>query len=1230
MLVRLGGDLDRHGFDQFEKEHVKAQKLKDIETRLGADVQVKEFDLYERKLKEAKDRASKRDAFKATLGADFDGRAFSAYERELKKAEHGNDDMIKSQGRLRTSFGNVYGKGGALFAAAGGLYGLQAAGRAVIGTATDINESLTKNQVLFGKYAGDVAKFSDSTAKSFGISKKAALEATGTFGNLFVALDIGPKKAAAMSVELTKLAADLASFNNASPEEALEAIRSGLVGETEPLRKFGVNLNDATLRAEALSLGLVKNTKESLDPQTKALAVNALLFKQTEKAQGDFARTSDGLANQQRILKARFSDAAGELGTRLLPVVTKAAQGLNSLADAFSGSGSSSRGLSRDIRRLKGDFEEVAPAFKVGGAIIGGVFTGMADAARRRLGGILDVFDGLKTGIRGAVKIITGLLTLNFDRAWDGVKDIFSGGAHTAIGAVKLMTAPLLSAVHVLDRALGGAFSNVWDGIVGTARGFVNRIIDVINVLPFVDIGHVGGSSKSAGSKQPGLNAPLGNLGSLPKPKSAQGAREGGLVTAPIVLMGEEAPEHPEWVIPLNPAYRERAVGLWAAAGHDLGIQGFARGGLLDAAKGTLLGGPFGALGGAAGALAGATGAGDLVGKLPSNPGGPLSGMFGHILSEAKDYLVDKAKSLVPSFGGGGGGGGGNVHGLVPQVLRALAWARSHGWRGGVNSGFRTYAEQAVLYARYLAGGNIAAPPGQSNHESGQAVDVSDIPGFAAAMASAPPGSRLYSRVPGDPVHFSVTGYKKGGRFDGGISPKEIPAFARAVWGKVSGTMGAHFGMPPIVVGDPDHDFSGAYADYQPKSNQIHLTAQMVRDLGKSKGRAHNYALLSVIHEFAHAYQNFGLSHNEIEGGADQFAHFEAPRAYGALGVAYSKAPWAYPNESAWVRKNRKPSWWQRGQFRGSTHGTPMLGGIGYAKGGKTKGKAKPKPTLSASENSGIRRSVNRGEQGIKSFEDDIQGLEREYGQMDRRFGLTDEQFLIENADGSTTVDQAAVGHRVHELSKLIAQRRKIRSKIETYREALKKLMGSLRKAINTLKGALAAATGKSRQKERGGYRDAISAYQDRLGELRGTFKDLGGDITDSDIDLTELLNEAKVVGGTTGESALTSLVDDFGTGFSSGPSPDAQAQIDQANAATAAANANLVAAGQYIQGITSPGDIGQSGFANALAAAGGPNIIFQSYVPPSPSQARELGTHVVAGIGYQNPTPSPRVNTGA
>jgi len=117
----------------------------------------------------------------------------------------------------------------------------------------------------------------------------------------------------------------------------------------------------------------------------------------------------------------------------------------------------------------------------------------------------------------------------------------------------------------------------------------------------------------------------------------------------------------------------------------------------------------------------------------------------------------------LTGFAGGALGGGFNPGGLSTHVLKALQYAASKGWQGTVISGFRTYAEQAALYANFLAGGNIAAPPGMSSHETGNAVDVSDAGTFDRIMAGAPSAIALYNNVPGDFNHFSVSGLAAGG-----------------------------------------------------------------------------------------------------------------------------------------------------------------------------------------------------------------------------------------------------------------------------------------------------------------------------------------------------------------------------------------------------------------------------------------------------------------------------------
>jgi len=191
-------------------------------------------------------------------------------------------------------------------------------GKDVVMSASSMAESVSKVKVVFGESADAVFKFGDSAAKNMGMSNQAAIEAAGTYGNLFQAFGIVQGKANEMSTTLVQLAADLGSFNNTSTEEAINALRSGLAGETEPLKRFGVALNEVTLKNKAMAMGFGE-IKGAMDPAIKAQVTYALVMEQTKLAQGDYARTADGTANTMKTLSAQFADAKVAIGDLVLP-----------------------------------------------------------------------------------------------------------------------------------------------------------------------------------------------------------------------------------------------------------------------------------------------------------------------------------------------------------------------------------------------------------------------------------------------------------------------------------------------------------------------------------------------------------------------------------------------------------------------------------------------------------------------------------------------------------------------------------------------------------------------------------------------------------------------------------------------------------------------------------------------------------------------------------------------
>ena len=208
-------------------------------------------------------------------------------------------------------------------------------GKTAVEAASNLAETIAKTGEIFGDSRVELERWAEGAADAFGQSQRQALDAASTFAIFGKSAGLAGDDLVNFSTDFVALASDLASFNNTSPEQAITAIGAALRGEAEPIRQYGVLINEAALRQAALELGIVKTTKEALTPQQRVLAAQKLIFEQTDLAQGDFARTSEGLANQQRILKARLEDVSAELGEQLLPYVTDLTQYINEKAIPF-------------------------------------------------------------------------------------------------------------------------------------------------------------------------------------------------------------------------------------------------------------------------------------------------------------------------------------------------------------------------------------------------------------------------------------------------------------------------------------------------------------------------------------------------------------------------------------------------------------------------------------------------------------------------------------------------------------------------------------------------------------------------------------------------------------------------------------------------------------------------------------------------------------------------------
>ena len=242
----------------------------------------------------------------------------------LDKGMSSSQSKLKSWGESLRSVGTKL--------TAGVTMPLVGAGLAAIKWASDLDESLSKTNVLFGDAADDVVKFSEGSAKALGFSQQATLDYASAYAGMLNTVAETDTELGDMSTTLTQLTSDFASFHNLNPGDAFTVIQSALAGETEAIRRYGVDVSAAAVETEALAMGLAATASE-LTEQDKLLARYNILMKQTAEEQGDFARTAKSTSNQLKILRARIQDVGARFGKFLLPYVNMAVDRLLDLID---------------------------------------------------------------------------------------------------------------------------------------------------------------------------------------------------------------------------------------------------------------------------------------------------------------------------------------------------------------------------------------------------------------------------------------------------------------------------------------------------------------------------------------------------------------------------------------------------------------------------------------------------------------------------------------------------------------------------------------------------------------------------------------------------------------------------------------------------------------------------------------------------------------------------------
>lgn len=204
-----------------------------------------------------------------------------------------------------------------------------------VAEAKDLGESINAVQKIFGKNADAVEDWAQRNSANIGLSMKAFNQLATPLGALLKNSGFDLNQVSDQTIKLTRRAADMASVFNKDVSDALEAIQAGLRGESDPLEQYGVSLSQAKVEARALA-DTGKTTTAQLSAQEIQLARLNLIFDQTADSAGDFAGTSDQVANASRIAAAQIDNAKAALAASFLPVIAKAATLTGQLAKGFS------------------------------------------------------------------------------------------------------------------------------------------------------------------------------------------------------------------------------------------------------------------------------------------------------------------------------------------------------------------------------------------------------------------------------------------------------------------------------------------------------------------------------------------------------------------------------------------------------------------------------------------------------------------------------------------------------------------------------------------------------------------------------------------------------------------------------------------------------------------------------------------------------------------------------
>lgn len=253
-------------------------------------------------------------------------------KQESRKWDDAADDAAEG---ASGSWGAAAAKIVGALSAAGVVSIMAKWGKAAIDAASDLSEVQNVVDVTFGESSGRIDAWSKQAGKAYGLTEKQAKQYTATIGAMLKSQGMADSEIVKTSTDLAGLAADMASFYNLDFDTAFQKIRSGISGETEPLKQLGINMSAANLEAFRLAQGIEKAYSAMSQSEQTALRYQYIM-QATADAQGDFARTSDGYANASRRVQTAMETIKTEGGKLLLEVVEPLTVGLASMLEKLT------------------------------------------------------------------------------------------------------------------------------------------------------------------------------------------------------------------------------------------------------------------------------------------------------------------------------------------------------------------------------------------------------------------------------------------------------------------------------------------------------------------------------------------------------------------------------------------------------------------------------------------------------------------------------------------------------------------------------------------------------------------------------------------------------------------------------------------------------------------------------------------------------------------------------